>query len=216
MKLVHVVSDPLAQSASVNKRVAASFVAGLQAGIPALSIDEIDLERDPPPYYDRELFRFIWNPVADPEYRPSAEEQAAAAYMQRHAERLRAADLLLLSAPVWNYYLPAVLKAWIDQVLSPGEMFDLGAQGRVPLHRIRAMVSIVSAGGWMSEQGHDRSLFDLVQATFRYAGIERHHELFIEGQEPALYGDHAGREAQAAAAAEKLAREIAREFDTGS
>ena len=212
MKLVHIVSDPLAESLSVNKRVAARFVDGLRAVVPELSVEELDLERDPPPYYDRELFRFVWEPVADPAYRPSAGERAAARYMQRHAELVRGADLLLLSAPVWNYYLPAVLKAWIDQVLSPGEMFELGAGGRVALHRIRAMVSVISAGGFISDQGYDRSLFHLLEATFRYAGIERHHELLIEGQEPALFADHAQREAEACADAERLAVAIAQQL----
>ncbi len=212
MKLVHVVSDPLADSLSVNKRVSARFVDRLRAVVPELSIEELDLERDPPPYYDRQLFRYVWEPVADPAYRPSASERAAAQYMQRHAEVVRNADLLLLSAPVWNYYLPAVLKAWIDQVLSPGEMFQLGADGRVALHRIRAMISVISAGGFVTDQGYDRSLFHLLEATFRYAGIERHHELLIEGQEAALFSDHACREAEAGAAAERLAVAIAREF----
>lgn len=212
MKLVHVVSDPLAESFSVNKRVSARFVDSLRAVVPDLSIEELDLERDPPPYYDRQLFRYVWEPVADPAYRPSAGERAAAQYMRRHAEVLRNADLLLLSAPVWNYYLPAVLKAWIDQVLSPGEMFELGADGRVALHRIRAMVSVISAGGFISEQGYDRSLFHLLEATFGYAGIERHHELLIEGQEPALFSDHAQREVDAGAAAERLAVAIAQYF----
>ena len=166
----------------------------------------------PPPYYDQEMFRFVWVPVSDPDYQPSSSEWAAAQYMLRHVELLRGADLLLLSAPVWNYYLPAVLKAWVDQVLSPGQMFDLGAEGRVPLHRIRAMVSIVSSGGWVSEQGFAQSLFHLLQATFQYAGIERHHELLIEGQESALYPDHAQREAEAIAAAEQLAVAIVDDF----
>ena len=212
MKLIHLVSDPLAESLSVNKRVSAKFVDSLRALVPDLSVEELDLERDPPPFYDRELFRYVWEPVAEPAYRPSASERAAAQYMRRHAELVRGADLLLLSAPVWNYYLPAVLKAWIDQVLSPGEMFELGAGGRVPLHRIRALVSVISAGGFVSEQGYDRSLFHLLEATFEYAGIERHHRLLIEGQEPALYPEHAQREAEAAAAAERLAAAIANDF----
>lgn len=212
MKLIHVVADPLAQPLSVNKRVAARFVGRLQAEIAELRVEEVDLERDPPPYYDRDLFRFVWNPVADPQYRPSPDEKAAARYMQRHAEMLRGADLLLLSAPFWNYFVPAVLKAWIDQVLSPGEMFTLGAEGRLPLHRIRAMVSIVSAGGWISPQGHDQSLLQLLQAAFEYAGIERQHGLLIEAQEPALFADHAEREAQGCADAERLAAEIARDL----
>lgn len=209
MKLVHLVSDPLAESLSVNKRVAAKFIERLRRESPDLSIEALDLERDPPPFYDRELFRYVWEPVADPAYRPSASETAAAGYMRRHAAILRDADLLLLSAPVWNYYLPAVLKAWIDQVLSPGEMFEFGADGRIPLHRIRAMVSVVSAGGLISNEGYARSLFHLLEATFRYAGIEDHHDLLIEGQEPALYPDHAQREAEAVAAAEGLAERLA-------
>ncbi len=212
MKLIHLVSDPLAESLSVNKRVAARFVDSLRAVVPDLSVEVIDLERDPPPYYDRELFRYVWEPVADPAYRPSAGERAAAHYMQRHAKLVRPADLLLLSAPVWNYYLPAVLKAWIDQVLSPGEMFELGADGRLALQRIRAMVSVISAGGFISDQGYDRSLFHLLEATFSYAGIERHHNLLIEGQEPALFPDHAQGEAEAGASAERLAAAIAQDF----
>ncbi len=212
MKLVHLVSDPLAEPLSVNKRVAARFIESLSTVVADLSIEVLELERDPPPFYDRALFRYVWEPVADPGYRPSASERSAAQYMRRHAEILRAADLLLVSAPVWNYYLPAVLKAWIDQVLSPGEMFEFGAEGRVPLHRIRAMVSVISAGGLISDQGYDRSLFHLLEATFGYAGIDRHHELLIEGQEPALYPDHAQREAEAATRAERLAVDIAREL----
>ncbi len=212
MKLVHLVSDPLAESLSVNKRVSAKFLARLRSLDPDLSIELLELEQDPPPFYDEELFRYVWEPVADPDYSPSASERAAAQYMRRHAEILRAADLLLLSAPVWNYYLPAALKAWIDQVLSPGEMFELGADGRVPLHRIRAMVSVISAGGFISDQEYDRSLFHLLEATFSYAGIERHHNLLIEGQEPALFPDHAQREAEAGASAERLATAIAQDF----
>ena len=216
MKLVHVVADPLPDSLSVNKRVAAKFIDGLRARAPDLSVEALELERDPPPYYDRELFRYVWEPVGDPGYRPSPSERAAAGYMRRHAAILRSADLLLVSAPVWNYYLPAVLKAWIDQVLSPGEMFELGADGRVPLHRIRALVSIVSAGGFISGEAYDESLFHLLEASFRYAGIERQHRLLIEGQEPALFADHAQRETEACAAAERLAAAIAQDFADAS
>jgi FMN-dependent NADH-azoreductase len=212
MKLLHVISDPLAESISVNKRVAASFVDALYAAVPDLAIETVDLERDPPPYYGRDLFRFIWEPLTNPAYQPSPNEHAAAEYMLQKAGQLRGADLLLLSAPVWNYYLPAVLKAWIDQVLSPGQMFDFGADGRIPRHRIQAMVSVVSAGGLVSEQGVSQSLFHLLRETFRYAGIERHDEILIEGQEPALYTDHAEREAEALESAAQLATAIAAEI----
>ena len=208
MKLVHVLSDPLAESLSVNRRVASRFVEAMRAILPGLSVETVDLSQDPPPYYDTQLFRFLWMPVSDPDYQASAEERAAAEYMLRQVECLRDADFLLLSAPVWNYYLPAVLKAWIDQVLSPGQMFEFGAEGRIPLHRIRAMVSVISAGGRVSDQHVSRSLFHLLHESFRYAGVDNFHDILIEAQEPALYPDHARRETAALELAEKIAETI--------
>ena len=209
MNLIHLVADPLPASLSVNKRIAAAFLERLRAAAPALEVIDIDLAAEAPPYYGTDLFRYVWQPLAEPGYRPSETETAAAAYMRRQAALLRGADLLLLAAPVWNYYLPAALKAWMDQVLSPGQVFDLGPAGRVPLHRVGAVVAIVSAGGWLSRQGHAQCLFSLLRAPFEYAGIARFHELLIEAQEGALYPDHGEREAAAADAARALAESLA-------
>ena len=208
MKLVHVVSDPLDSSLSVNKRVALRLIDELQAIRSDLQVETIELDQDPPPYYDTKLFRYLWTPLSDPDYQPSADERAAADYMLRQVDSLRDADLLLLSAPVWNYYLPAVLKAWIDQVLSPGQMFEFGAEGRIPLHRIRAMISVVSAGGIVSDSGVSDSLFHLLHESFRYAGIDGHYDILIEGQEPALYADHSVREAAAFERVRELATDL--------
>lgn len=208
MKILYVLADPLAPSKSVNRRVAGQFLTHLERDFGELSVVEVDLCRNPPPFLDIDLYRYVWGPFVDPGFNPSARERDAAAYMHRQVELFTRADLLLIAAPVWNYYLPASLKAWIDQIVSPGFVYEFGDSGPQPLHRVGSVVSIVSAGGQLSKYDTDKALFKLLHAPFRYIGIDRFHDVLIEAQEPALYPDHAEREAQAAARVERLAERL--------
>ncbi len=42
-----------------------------------------------------------------------------------HVARLKAADALVFVYPTWWYGLPAMLKGWLDRVITPGIGFDL-------------------------------------------------------------------------------------------
>ena len=62
-------------------------------------------------------------------------------------EELRAADVIVIGMPVYNFGVPAALKAWIDQVARVGETFrytENGPQGL--LTGKRAVVSFASGG----------------------------------------------------------------------
>jgi NAD(P)H dehydrogenase (quinone) len=49
--------------------------------------------------------------------------------MQPYADRLKAADALILVFPQWWFNLPAILKGFIDRVFVPGAAFDYAADG---------------------------------------------------------------------------------------
>ncbi len=60
---------------------------------------------------------------------------------------LRAADILLIGLPIYNFGVPAALKAWIDLVCRAGETFrytEAGPEGL--LKGKRAIVSVASGG----------------------------------------------------------------------
>ena len=60
---------------------------------------------------------------------------------------LRAADVLLIGAPVYNFSIPSTLKAWIDLVARAGETFrytEAGPEGL--LEGKRAIVAFASGG----------------------------------------------------------------------
>ena len=48
--------------------------------------------------------------------------------MDAQIEKLNSADVLVLTMPMWNYSVPAIMKAWIDQILLPGKTFSLNKE----------------------------------------------------------------------------------------
>src|SRR3954469_14311363 len=62
--------------------------------------------------------------------------------------RLKRAEALVLSFPVWNYGFPAILKGFFDRVFLPGVSFDL-TDGilRPTLHNIGKLAAVTTYGG---------------------------------------------------------------------
>lgn len=67
--------------------------------------------------------------------------------VERHVERLRAAEALVLIFPVWNFGFPAILKGYLDRVFLPGVSFRLDEDGAHPmLSNLRRIVGIATYG----------------------------------------------------------------------
>lgn len=68
--------------------------------------------------------------------------------VRHHVERLRAANALVLSFPVWNYGFPAILKGYFDRVFLPGVSFTLVDGIAQPcLHNIGKVAAVTTYGG---------------------------------------------------------------------
>jgi NAD(P)H dehydrogenase (quinone) len=61
-----------------------------------------------------------------------------------YADRLLAADALVLVYPVWNEGFPAILKGFFDRVFIPGVSFTIGPDGSpVPsLQRLQKLAAV--------------------------------------------------------------------------
>lgn len=59
---------------------------------------------------------------------------------------LLAADEVVLVAPVYNFGIPAALKAWVDQVLRAGRTFRFGEHGPVGLVPARRAWIVTASG----------------------------------------------------------------------
>ena len=68
--------------------------------------------------------------------------------VQPYVDRLRAADALIFSFPVWNFGYPAILKGFLDRVFLPGVSFKL-VDGKVApnLTHIKKLAAVTTYGG---------------------------------------------------------------------
>ncbi|GAA1004974.1 MULTISPECIES: FMN-dependent NADH-azoreductase [Streptomyces] len=108
---------------------------------------------------------------------------------------LLAADTVLLGVPMYNFSVPAALKAWIDRVTFPGAFTDPDT-GESLLRDTRVIVVMARGGGY--GPGTPRSAFDFqtpyLRAYFTQLGVAPDHlhliaaELTRVGLQPRLAG----------------------------
>lgn len=62
-------------------------------------------------------------------------------------EELQAADTVVIGAPMYNFSIPSLLKAWIDQVVRVGKTVGYGSNGPQGLLKEKKVVVITGRGG---------------------------------------------------------------------
>lgn len=207
MKILVVNSDPLSASLSVNKRVCQRFIAEIKVHNSDVLIEEINLYESLPPYFSEQHYKLIWDNPAQPELH-SNNDLNALQYIKQQCAKFKEANAIILSAPIWNSYVPAILKAWIDMVITPGYSYEFSDSGINALHNINRVITILSAGGYVSKDSTDQAIFHLIHKAFAFVKIEKFDDILIEAQEPSLYSEHSSLEEAAILELNTLAKTL--------
>jgi FMN-dependent NADH-azoreductase len=77
----------------------------------------------------------------------SDEQKAMLSITDKYIAELKAADTLVIAAPIYNFSVPAALKAWIDLVCRVGETFVYTENGPQGLTGIDKAYIVVASGG---------------------------------------------------------------------
>ncbi len=86
--------------------------------------------------------------MTEEERRNYHEEPANIEPVRDYVERLRAADALIFSFPVWNFGYPAILKGFFDRVFLPGVSFKLvDGKVRPNMTHIKKLAAVTTYGG---------------------------------------------------------------------
>ena len=117
--LLHLDSSPRGER-SHSRQLTAEFSRRWQAAHTGSSVIYHDLGRQPVPLVTE---AWIGGAFSPPEVR-TPEQAAAIAVSDQLVDELLAADRLLIGAPMYNFAIPAALKAWVDQVVRAGRTFD--------------------------------------------------------------------------------------------
>ncbi len=209
MNVLHVIANPRPAETSASKKLAFEFFAALTEKNPDVVVNNVDLYQNKPPYVSAEALNYFWGPVANPAYIPSKSEETAANFSNNNAQALMDADVLVLTMPVWLNSMPAILKAWLDQVLVPGKMFSFGAEGLVPTHHLRTVVLLVSSDQVYKEGDVRDGLTPALRAIFAYIGVEDLQIAWADGQDASRHFDSNERREMAIEAAKEIAEDVA-------
>lgn len=125
---------------SISRQLTRSFVAQWQDAHPQGEVVVRDLADTLLPYVNAPWLQAYFTPA---EHQSNAMKEMLAMSNALVAELL-AADHLVIATPVYNYNVPAALKAWIDHIVRKGQ--TLGFDGKGLVTGKKATVLIASGG----------------------------------------------------------------------
>lgn len=177
-KILVVNSSPRNDS-SLTRGLVEKLIAGLQTQAPDSTVTLRDLAAAPFPHLDEKVLAGFFTPAAQ----RTADVQEALALSDQAVAEVLAADILVIGAPMWNFGVPSVLKAWIDHIARAGLTFRYTASGPEGLATGKRAI-IVSARGGIYSQGPLQSLDHQeshLTAVLNFIGITDIEIVRVEG-----------------------------------
>eukprot|EP00903_Cladosiphon_okamuranus_P005271 g5269.t1 len=208
---VRAATNPNPDHDSISKNIARQFIDTWQENRPEDEYIYRDVGVNPPAFITQEWIGAVFTPE---EQRTPAQQETLALSDTLIAE-VSAADVLVISSPMYNYGMPAQLKAWFDQIVRIGKTFDFDLErGDFPLQPLlsgKTLIIVTSSGEFGFEKGGIREesghLVPHLRTLSKYLGVDTIYEIAAEYQE---FGDerHRVSVANAKERAERLASEL--------
>ena len=143
MSNILVLNSSVSGEASVSRLLVADAVAELAK--PNDKVVFRDLAADPIPHLLPSTVAGVRGQPATPA------EQEARNLSDRLIAELRAADVIVIGAPMYNFSVPTTLRSWFDHVLRAGETFRYSEAGPEGLLAGKKVIVVESRGGFYSE-----------------------------------------------------------------
>ena len=120
-----------------------------------------------------------------PEEQQTPAMQEAVALSDELIAELQSAEVLLLSAPMYNFSVPSALKAWIDQIVRIGKTFSYDGTNFAGLVKVKSAYIICTYGssGYVDGGGFASMNFvePYLQSLLGFLGIEQIQFFHLQG-----------------------------------
>jgi FMN-dependent NADH-azoreductase len=159
-----------------SSQLAGQYARALRERDPQARVIERDLAIEPVPHLDAARFQAF---LTKPEER-TPDQQAVAAYSDALIAELRAADVIVLGLPMYNFGVPSQLKAYFDHVARAGVTFRYGESGPVGLLTGKKAYVFATRGGTYAGTPADTQT-SYVRDFLRFLGIADVEFVHAEG-----------------------------------
>tara|TARA_R110002111_G_scaffold22030_3_gene50662 strand:+ start:116 stop:820 length:705 start_codon:yes stop_codon:yes gene_type:complete len=208
---VRAANNPNPDHDSISKGIALRFIDTWKQNRPEDEYIYRDVGVNPPDFITQDWIGAVFTPE---EQRTPAQKERLALSDKLIAE-VTAADIILISSPMYNYGMPAQLKAWFDQIVRINKTFDFDlSRGDFPLQPLlsgKTLIIVTSSGEFGFEKGGIREdsghLAPHLRTLSKYLGVNTMYEITAEYQE---FGDdrHRRSVANAKDRAERIASKL--------
>lgn len=145
-------------------------------------IVERRLDESSVPTIDKDVMSTWWG--------PKTQNQAEELSTEFIAE-LKSADYVVVATPMYNWSLPAALKAWFDLVIRGGETFQFGEEGPEGLLKKTQKAALLVTTGMTAIEGEADHLTPVLKTGFGLMGVADvevvgAQELMIIGEDEAV------------------------------
>lgn len=161
MKLLQIDSSAR-RASSVTRQLTAKFAEEWRKGHPDGEVIQRDLAATALP-----LITDDWGATYLDDSQLTLAQRSYLSTSDQLIQELAAADTVVIGAPMYNFTIPSLLKAWIDQVVRLGKTVGYGPNGPQGLLGRKKVVVITSRGS-AYEKGTAREAFDFQEPYLRH------------------------------------------------
>lgn len=200
MKLLHIDSSP--RPGSHSRALTKTFVDSFLEVQPRAELIRRDLVQNPPPFVDEAWVNNVFLPE-------DQREVGSLAISDELTDEFLAADVVVLGIPMYNFGLPAIAKAWVDQIVRAGRTFSYDESGPKGLATGKTLViALARSGNYASGTSMEPLNFQepYLRSLFAFIGVTDLHVIVLEN---AYEGDLNFKLTERQIEAARLGREIA-------
>jgi len=168
MKVLHIDSS-VRGDWSVSKELSALFIAELRKADTDVDVDYLDLAQNIPAHPTALMIRANYTPAADRTPEMVAELQES----EHLVDRIIAADTIVIGMPMYNFSVPSIFKAFIDNIVRIDRTFKMSGHGIEGL-LVNKKVFVINTRGVDFNNDHMKDMDQLkpyLKAIFPFIGL---------------------------------------------
>lgn len=170
------IKSSLSGDNSQSNQLAEHLISELQRSNETVDVVVRDLAANPVPHLDG--FR-MGAMFSAPEERSEA-QQRVLDEADELLNEVKAADLIMIGLPMYNFNISSQLKAWFDHLARAGVTFKYTEQGPVGLLEDKPVYLLATRGGLYAEAGQDFQI-GFVKQFLSFIGLNDVREVLAEG-----------------------------------
>ncbi len=169
-KLLHINASPR-EDASNTLKISKVFLQAFKERHPDWEMEELNLTKEEMPSLTVKRLDGKYTLMQGKEL--SGEVKEAWDAIVRQINRFLAADIYVISSPMWNFSIPYMLKHYIDVIVQPRHLFQYTPHGVEGFAKNKKMVVITSRGGdYSSEKTRSQDFQEpYLRTIFGFVGI---------------------------------------------